>query len=164
MFVEHNTETPIVLVQRKTQNNLLAARPHGYLHKLCTFPPTFSTLIRTLFVLLCITSCIANSSAEGISSFSNSVTSKSVNRISYGVIFNYQEDMIFTTKYWHHVFIIKLPQKVFDKEQNFIESLHAGNAPAKALCMRHGSENYYSEKQGLTACRRFEHHVQYLIA
>src|SRR5437867_11513655 len=71
--------------------------------------------------------------------------------------------MSMISEYWSHVFIIKLPKKIFGEEQNFLESLNAGNAPAKALCMRHGSQGYYSEKQGLTACRRFEHHVQYLI-
>jgi hypothetical protein len=91
------------------------------------------------------------------------MTSKTVNRISYGVVFEYREDMIMTSDWWSHVFIIKLPTKVFGDEQNFLESLHAGDAPAKALCMRHGSQKYYSEKQGLTSCRRFEHHVKFLI-
>ena len=91
------------------------------------------------------------------------LASKTVNRISYGVVFKYQDDMKMISEYWSHIFIIKLPKKTFGDEQSFIDSLHADNTPVKALCMHIGNHGFYSEEQRLSACRRFENHVQYLI-
>ena len=94
----------------------------------------------------------------------STITSKTVNRISYKVIFEYFQDMTMTSEIWSHVFIIKLPKKIFKEEQVFLETLHAGEAPAKALCMRsNGDNHFYSERQGLSSCKRFENHVKFLI-
>jgi hypothetical protein len=65
-----------------------------------------------------------------------SVDAKTVNRISYGVIFQYQQEIEMTTQIWSHVFIVKLPAKMFEEELDFLRQLNIGETPAKALCMR----------------------------
>jgi len=89
--------------------------------------------------------------------------SKSVNRISYGVVFEYKQEVVLHTQKWSHVFIVKLPKKVFDEEQDFIHQLSFGETPAKALCMKSNEGSYYTERTGLSSCRRFEKHVKFLI-
>ena len=161
MIAESDRET--AQAQRLSRTTMSTARPDGNSSILRTFSHPFSSLVTTLLFVCSILTCATASAALDNPRYLGRPTSKTVNRISYGVIFEYHDDMSMITEYWSHVFIIKLPKKIFGEEQNFLESLNAGNAPAKALCMRHGSQGYYSEKQGLTACRRFEHHVQYLI-
>src|SRR3989442_13679004 len=85
--------------------------------------------------LVVLSLCVNSRGMLSEENMQNKITSKTVNRISYGVIFNYYQDIVMTSEVWSHVFIIKLPQKVFAEEQNFLETLHVGDAPAKALCM-----------------------------
>src|SRR5437867_8576843 len=119
-------------------------------------------MITMLFVVLSL--CVNSGGMLSEENMQNKITSKTVNRISYGVIFNYYQDIVMTSEVWSHVFIIKLPQKVFAEEQNFLETLHIGDAPAKALCMKHnGDSSFYTERQGLSSCKRFESHVKFLI-
>ena len=139
------------------ETNLLARPNHANSRK----SRTFCSLMMLILMLCCVSKISGNNLDETLRSTRNTQT---INRMSYGVIFKYSRDVVMTSELWSHVFIIKLPQKVFADEQNFLETLHAGETPARALCMKsNGDNHFYSERQGLRACKRFENHVKYLI-
>src|SRR5437867_4903520 len=67
-----------------------------------------------MITLILVLSTCVKSSDESLTSRSlhcSEVPNQSVNRLSYGVIFDYYQDVVMTTEIWAHVFVIKLPQK-----------------------------------------------------
>src|SRR5437867_4392722 len=130
--------------------------------KLRKFPSNLN--LSMIMIILVLSTCINSSNESLLGLHSSESPNQSVNRLSYGVIFDYYQDVVMTSEIWSHVFVIKLPQIFFREEQNFIEALHTGDAPARALCMRHnGQRSFYSDKLGISSCKRFESHVHFLI-
>ncbi|MFI5406410.1 MAG: hypothetical protein ACHQ1D_07850, partial [Nitrososphaerales archaeon] len=90
--------------------------------------------------------------------------SKSVMRINYGTAFVYRKRDLPVSDVYRHVFEIALPQKFFEKEQDFLDQLKLSESETKSLCMSGQSEGHYTEKSGLSSCRRFERHIAYLLS
>ena len=52
-----------------------------------------------------------------------------------------------TSEKWSHVFIIQLPKKFFEEEQDFLHQLQFGETPAKALCMKSNEGTFIRKEQ-----------------
>ena len=63
-----------------------------------------------------------------------STRSKTVNRISYGVVFEFNQEIMLKADSWTHLFVVNLPKKIFKEEQLFLKSLHEGSSPTLAVC------------------------------
>src|SRR6267154_307704 len=93
-----------------------------------------SSCLLVLFLFLSV--CITKEEMAGSVSRSASAGAwtKTVNRISYGVIFEYNQGVILRADSWTHLFVIKLPEKIFREEQLFLKALHEGSSPTLAFC------------------------------
>lgn len=117
-----------------------------------------------LLTLIALMSCcmIVNGNMDD-STMRNQRKGKTIDRISYGVIFEHKDDVILSTHQWSHVFIIKLPQRSFLNEQDYLEQLNLGETPARALCLKSNEGHFYTDRTGLNFCKRMEKHVAFMI-
>ena len=109
--------------------------------KLRTHCNYLTTLVLTLIVLL---SVFVEKSEMVERDRRTKIGNENINRISYGVYFQYQQKTQLTTQTWEHWFVIKMPKRVFDEEQNFLDQLSLGETPAKALCVRSNEGTYFT--------------------
>src|SRR6266516_7398991 len=119
--------------------------------------------------LLFLSGLLHGSTAPPDKKYANRQVSKSVNRIAYGIIFEYKYESFIPDKSWRHTFALQLPTRAFQDEQNYLASLHLaedlGETPPRILCRRnafHASYNI-SGYVPMDFCEHFEEHVQFLI-
>src|SRR6266516_5119376 len=125
--------------------------------------------VAIFFSLLSLFCFVQESTAAPEKKHSNRQVSKSVNRIAYGIIFEYKYDSFLPDRSWRHTFALQLPTRAFQNEQNYLASLHIaedlGEPPPRILCRRnafHASYNI-SGYVPMNFCHHFEEQVQFLI-
>lgn len=130
---------------------------------------TTITHMTILLGLLCFSCYSQNGTAAPNKKYVNQQNSKSVNRIAYGIVFEYKYDSFIPDKSWRHIFVLQLPARAFQEEQNYLAGLHVaedlGEPPPRILCRRnafHASYNV-SGYVPMNFCHHFEEHVQFLI-
>src|SRR6267154_1044051 len=118
-----------------------------------------------LILIMLLTVCIMREEMAGSASKMTSTRYKTINRISYGVVFEFNQEIMLKADSWTHLFVVNLPKKIFKEEQLFLKSLHEGSSPTLAFCgKQRGASQFYSPKQLLTMCNRFDAHIKFLLS
>jgi hypothetical protein len=89
---------------------------------------------------------------------------KVVDRLNYGVLFQYEQMSGSVNDEWRHIFEIRLPYQPFHDENDYLTTLGLGiESPARNYCSVRGGGTYYSNRTGINNCRRFERQLTFLL-